>query len=527
MKIFRFRSKVADKNSMIIPTGLGQKLPKRPYVTYFITLSCFVVFGLQISKKIISLKVLENKELQDKRRVTKSKLFNEYCQSHKSFLGIKLSCDKASQIAYPEKKKKKSTIKRRIKKKITSFKNEFELKLIKKDGVVTSLSEYQNYLEIDAQLSDYREKKLAEYPLLGKNHISLTRILFAQFTHNGLLHIFGNMLLLLAFGRNVEARIGHFNFLCAYIISGSIAMPLYALSMKEGTVLLGASANVTAVISMFYLFFRKNNLKLVYLFLGVIPKKLEVPVKFYLPLFIFIPDIIGLVGHSDVAHMAHIYGAICGAAFAYAFLTKEAFCTPFIYNEEWLNFKKAKKTAPSTKKLKLLSSCYHYNNSNPHVQELYIDSFLQLEQNVIKGKKDSVSIFEDILSQRLNFYHKSKKPELSIEVLDSLPLRNKFDNLFKSFNQSDIIKLGDSCYHSGNPLLAIRVYLTFITLYPKAKNSKKIKASILNIIKNGEVDNINDLYKAIIPYKNNVILKDIVITVYRIYQNQQIERNAS
>ena len=57
----------------------------------------------------------------------------------------------------------------------------------------------------------------------------LVPIFASMFLHGGWLHLLGNMLFLFVFGRSVEDRFGHFQFLCLYFLSGFAGAVLHIL----------------------------------------------------------------------------------------------------------------------------------------------------------------------------------------------------------------------------------------------------------------------------------------------------------
>ncbi|MBP0575562.1 rhomboid family intramembrane serine protease, partial [Mycobacterium tuberculosis] len=70
--------------------------------------------------------------------------------------------------------------------------------------------------------------------------------------HADLLHLFGNMLFLRAFGDNVEDAFGHVRFALFYLISGAFAGLVHAAAYPQSAApLIGASGAVAAIVAAY------------------------------------------------------------------------------------------------------------------------------------------------------------------------------------------------------------------------------------------------------------------------------------
>lgn len=133
------------------------------------------------------------------------------------------------------------------------------------------------------------------------------------FMHDGVLHIFGNMLFLYIFGNNVCDKMGGLAYLGFYLAGAVFSGAGYAIGANAGVV--GASGAVSAITGAYLVLFPRSHITLAYLlfFFGVI----EVP-SFYLIIFFFLKDLLfGLASTGDVAgggvaYMAHVAGTVYG-----------------------------------------------------------------------------------------------------------------------------------------------------------------------------------------------------------------------
>jgi membrane associated rhomboid family serine protease len=132
-----------------------------------------------------------------------------------------------------------------------------------------------------------------------------------MFVHAGLLHLFGNMLMLFVFGTAVESRMGSRNFLLYYLFCGvgaAVFSLLLAGLMPIGP-FVGASGAVLGVAVAFAMFWPDAEL---------IVFPIPVPIKARtLVIGLVVLDVVGsrLWPGDGIAHMAHVGGALFGYLF--------------------------------------------------------------------------------------------------------------------------------------------------------------------------------------------------------------------
>ncbi len=131
-----------------------------------------------------------------------------------------------------------------------------------------------------------------------------------QFTHSpsGLMHILVNMFVLWMFGSDVARRFGTVKFLTFYLLCGVVAgfvhLIVSGFIFNEASMLIGASGSVMGVMVAFAMI---DPNRPVYLYF-VLPVKVKYLVIGYIALDLFN----GLGGSSNVAHFAHLGGAVGG-----------------------------------------------------------------------------------------------------------------------------------------------------------------------------------------------------------------------
>jgi membrane associated rhomboid family serine protease len=151
---------------------------------------------------------------------------------------------------------------------------------------------------------------------------------FSMFLHGGILHILGNMLFLILFGRKIEEYFGRRGFLVFYLLAGFAATAVHAFF--GGTVctpsdpyglVIGASGAVAGVMGAFLLLYPTLPIKTTFSILPFMGMPLRVPAMFYLIYFFAMDFVQGLGWYVDegsrVAHWGHIGGFLFGFIFVF------------------------------------------------------------------------------------------------------------------------------------------------------------------------------------------------------------------
>jgi membrane associated rhomboid family serine protease len=96
---------------------------------------------------------------------------------------------------------------------------------------------------------------------LLRNNLSPFTLITFNFLHGGFLHILFNMVFLWAFGRTMEASLGHWKFLIFYLLGG-VGAGLLQLALTPGNIpLVGASGAIAAVLGAYLVLFPTNQIK--------------------------------------------------------------------------------------------------------------------------------------------------------------------------------------------------------------------------------------------------------------------------
>jgi len=150
-------------------------------------------------------------------------------------------------------------------------------------------------------------------------------IFTSMFLHGGWLHLLGNMLFLFVFGRSVEDRYGHAQFLFLYLSSG-FAGALLHIFLNAGSRLpsIGASGAIAGVLGAYFVSFPRARITTV-IFLIFFFWTIELPALVILGYWFLIQFVTGYemlaiqsATGGGVAWWAHVGGFITGMVLAVA-----------------------------------------------------------------------------------------------------------------------------------------------------------------------------------------------------------------
>jgi len=146
----------------------------------------------------------------------------------------------------------------------------------------------------------------------------------AMFVHGSLTHIGFNMLYLLAFGDNVEDRLGRWRFLIFYLLSGLLAsLAQIVVNPASQVPTVGASGAIAGILAGYVLLFPKGRVR-VFFFLGPLSRTTRISALLFIGVW-FVTQFFNGMGAlgvstaetSGVAYWAHIGGFVAGLVMAF------------------------------------------------------------------------------------------------------------------------------------------------------------------------------------------------------------------
>ena len=151
----------------------------------------------------------------------------------------------------------------------------------------------------------------------------LINLLTAMFMHGSWSHIIGNMIFLWAFGPEIEDAMNPFRYLIFYLLGGVVAMLAQVVAIPHSTVPnLGASGAIAAVMGAFLVTYPLDRIRTV-LFFFIFVRITFIPaallIGFWFLTQLFDAGSVAQVQTGGVAYLAHVGGAVFGAAAARLF----------------------------------------------------------------------------------------------------------------------------------------------------------------------------------------------------------------
>ena len=159
-----------------------------------------------------------------------------------------------------------------------------------------------------ADLGIEPDKILIEF---SKGHYmpAILSLFTGMFIHANILHILGNMIYLVVFGKTVETILGSVRYVLLYLIGGFIASLVYLFIFPSSTIpMIGASGAISAVMGAYIVLNPKGRVIMIILPIFFLP--LSVPAWFMLGLWFLMQVFMPIPG---VATWAHVGGFFAGA----------------------------------------------------------------------------------------------------------------------------------------------------------------------------------------------------------------------
>ncbi len=180
-------------------------------------------------------------------------------------------------------------------------------------------------------ISDRVARTFGFSPASFGNLSAVPTLVTSIFFHGDLLHLFGNMIFLLVFGRRVENQLETVNFLTFYLATGiSACLAHLLMEPNSSSPLIGASGAISGVLGAFFICNPTARITLVLdpaLIYFLHRLTIRLPAWVFLPVWFFLQISLGLKPHgANVAFWAHVAGFLTGTLMAitvYQYTSKE------------------------------------------------------------------------------------------------------------------------------------------------------------------------------------------------------------
>ena len=130
-----------------------------------------------------------------------------------------------------------------------------------------------------------------------------------QFLHNGINHLYNNLIVLYFTGPACERFLGKTKFVLLYLLFGVIAVFSHMLLSGRSDTIVGASGSIFGIVALFTLIEKS------YLYIGE-RKILPIAAISFILIAMELPHIFD---HDKISHMAHMGGVVAGVATYFVF----------------------------------------------------------------------------------------------------------------------------------------------------------------------------------------------------------------
>ena len=507
---------------LVIPLGLGTPVRRFPIATLTVAVLWFAVALLDHSKPRIAqglLKAVAESGLKEASR----ELFVDYCQSRK---GNSSACQRYAVLLWPGYPARLAS---EAASKYSLDLSQTVSELARADDVrreltdcigsrpcfayrdiiwsfgererqgrsdLASFGSYPAYQSALAQFKSALLKLCRSEFCLVQGNVTLSALLAAQARHADLWHLLGNLAAFLVFGIYVEQRTSRFLYLFAVLTGGTIGMAVHVGSSAGDSLALGGSANVSAVLGLFYAFYFRARMRL----LVWLPRKLYrgtvfyAPVMWCMPLLFLLTDIAGTIdsGFGDltatkVAHVAHLTGLGVGLAMGLAIVQWRRLPATMLYETEMADLRALAKTTSLPHLIGAATAMLKVNPDNARATELATHGFLKwakgahASQGALLGRIGHGFIARYLTGFVANCVRRGELDRplaLLAEIPNSMPLPLYLSRL----GQRSALALGDHALAKGFPMVALRLYDFFLTQFPLSINGQRVEETAAELI---------------------------------------------
>ena len=332
---------------------------------------------------------------------------------------------------------------------------------------------------------------------LAKSNLNLTSLVAAQVRHGGWLHLFGNLFAFAVFGIYVEQRTSRVAYFAVLALGGTLGMAVHTYFFGGAdTIALGGSANVSAVMGMFYVFFFRSRMR----FLVWLPRKIYAgstffaDVRYCFPLLFVLTDVAGGFdnGFADlqsahVAHFAHLTGLAVGMLLGWLIVLARRLPMPLLYEGELKDMRDLERDRDLGHILRTASCMVAVNPDNVHAMEVAAGAFLRWVQTLPSAGngvlyEQGKSFLAENLQKICAIDARRGELRYACKLLTQMPLYMPYRSYLGRLGQVNTLKLADYALTEGHPLLALRLYDFFLMRFPLARKCVAIEDTVASIL---------------------------------------------
>lgn len=490
---------------ILIPLGFGRKLPRFPWLTLAIS-AVICLVSIPYFKKVSALETVRINARTQSGYVDKlvelsqtscpaHGLGPDQCKAEEAILNIYLN-----QGLQGSERKVAETLEKLIIKdgdgdatqdsedRVTETASDVVGLLkdpVEFDETIKNLPEYEPVNEAHAQMQRMIHDAQASDGFLSAGNRRFGPLMLAQFTHAGWEHLIGNLLVFILLASVLEMRMSALSFLSVYFVGGTLGLLVqtFFLDLSEAP-LLGASANISAIIGAFFIYYFHRKMKLL-LSLIFFNRLIDCATWLVVPALFVVEDIVGAMnGGGDVGHIAHLTGFMAGAGLALLFKKRESLHDSYLYpvEKDWhIQLRQApdlrRKIAISENILKINPDNYLALEDTLHeaVDALRAQSAFPPDQVALEFIRKNLCAAMALAIHR--------RDVVRIEtLLDGFPIHLSLIEMLGGVGQQSLILMSERQLKIGNWFLAIRLYDQFRYRFPNTSGAKAMAVSARQVL---------------------------------------------
>jgi len=511
----------------LLPLGLGLNFKKVPWVTILLSIFIIGVFAFNVGGRTRIESGMEKAVKDSNINPASKKLFAEYCVGRLS----DSACEKYSEKLFaeePEANTEQAENEEEVQEEdiSTALGNleiiTAELKVVEEfmlelenPNVISSLGSFAGYKTAREKRKSFLKNIYDKEKLHSQISINPESVVMAQFRHAGFMHLFGNLLMFFVFGAYVEIRMGAGLFALTFFVGGLVGLLGHILFFSnEDTFIVGASANVSAIMGAFFVLFRKFRMKFS-LMLFVFPiRSFYASVALMFPLMYILGEVssaveAGMSSGGGVAHTAHLLGMSCGILMGLIEKKHMPLDWPFLDEQEVIethnlkNFKSPRGCVRAAEQLLM---------ENP---ENGFARYYSLKA-IYTGEKDEAdkASFDEFVREHLDdfvavYYRRERWGELA-EIVELIPVEDRLDGLLVDSGQSTLLSVADKFVERGQFFLALRFYDVFMIKYPRSATKDQVLDTCVRVFGSMDLTEENQKLFARYALKTKTELREII-----------------
>lgn len=474
----------------LLPLGLQSRIVKWPIATILLIVATCVVSVLYFSENALYIRHVRQAMIDSKILEARKNLINatcaerfevEACDYIKSRLRGEDLFDLRKFVKdYQKQFPKASYMETR---KLVAWLDDDRIDKKLKNTDAVNLPEYSAYLAARETYMQKSLEKSREEHIFIRGNAKLVASLKAMFTHEGWVHLIGNMLIFALFSVFVEQRVGFFGLTILYVLGGLGSNFLQLPFLPMGIRLFGASGAVSAVIGAFAVYFWREKMRCLLNVAFVYNRMIQMPAWIYIGVFMVFSDVVGAVGAgSGVAHLAHLTGFLIGFIFAFMQMDLFPLKKSFLFAQEQDLYYQAKSAKVLEEKMALFKRIFALNRESFYAFRGLFVYFHKQGFLLSSFNKEDRAFVIDILHTCFHYNdRKNDKYVFSREILGMVPLTWNIVELELKVTPEEILERAEEFHGVGDLIQTLRYYDLFFTSFAAHPKAQDINSHIMSI----------------------------------------------